>query len=502
MFGPRSAALLLRSCPSPTLPLLHPRNTRPSGPHGSLLAHLDPHFRTCSLSLKSKFLSSYRASVKEYRSGWKSYPVEAEEDPMPDRIDLRRAALFLCSDVLILVLVAWNLIQVYAILIVNNLGDFGRFYYSLMLYSEGRDMYGPTVGTFSPSDGLHYWNLNPPHFQLLIMPLGWLGPWLALFVWMGLGLLLFGLSVRIILTELGVRLDPLRWRLLLIVILAATPFSFGLLSGQLAFHLSYPTTLLWREMRHRRWLVSGVSFGLLLALKLFFLILVPYLLLKGRLRVLLLGLGVSGSLLGAGWLLFGQASYLSWVSVLAQVHWPGMDMNGSLLGFLTRTLGPSIHHEPVIVARHLVQPLWLLAAVAIGLITLGVCWIHRGTGEVDRSLALLLTAAMLITPVGWIHYAVLLMGPAAAWIVNLSSRRSTTLRNSAAFLLVLAAAPGLFWPSQLTPLIDPGPARTLVFGSMHFWMYSFFWLALLVEGFSWKRKLASGVVPTSRSGAL
>ena len=43
---PHSVALLLHSCPSPTLPFLHPQNTRPSGPHGSLLALLDAHFRT------------------------------------------------------------------------------------------------------------------------------------------------------------------------------------------------------------------------------------------------------------------------------------------------------------------------------------------------------------------------------------------------------------------------------------------------------------------------
>ncbi len=54
LFCPHSVALLLRSCPSPTLPLLHPRNTRPSGPHGSLLAHLDPHFRTCYPQLEKQ----------------------------------------------------------------------------------------------------------------------------------------------------------------------------------------------------------------------------------------------------------------------------------------------------------------------------------------------------------------------------------------------------------------------------------------------------------------
>ncbi len=402
---------------------------------------------------------------------------------MSKQRSLRTTGLLLGADVLILALVVWNLIQIYAISTVNDLGDFGRFYYSVRLFFEGRDLYGPTLGTFSASSGIHFWNLNPPYFQLLIMPLGLLSPLLALFAWLGLGLFLFGLSVRIILQELQIELNRVRWRLLLLLILAATPFSVGFLTGQLAFHLSYPTTLLWREMRHGRWVVPGLAFGLLVALKLFFLILVPYLVLKRRFKVLFLGASVSGILACAGGLLFGWGSYVSWVRVLSQVHWPGIDLNGSLLGFLTRTLGPSINHEPVATVPQLIRPLWLLGAALIGSITLFVCWIREGRREPDRSLAMLLTAAMLITPLGWIHYPVLFMGPAAAWILTLYRERSSSRVGSVAFVLVLLAAPGLFWPSQLTPLIDPGPARTLIFGSMHFWMYAFFWLALLVEGF-------------------
>ncbi len=51
---PSFRALLLHSSPSPTLPFLHPQNTRKPGPHGPLWAHLDPHFSTCYPQLEKQ----------------------------------------------------------------------------------------------------------------------------------------------------------------------------------------------------------------------------------------------------------------------------------------------------------------------------------------------------------------------------------------------------------------------------------------------------------------
>ena len=53
-FCPRSVALLLYSSPSLTLPFYIPKTPGNPGPHGPLLAHLDPHFSTCYPQLEKQ----------------------------------------------------------------------------------------------------------------------------------------------------------------------------------------------------------------------------------------------------------------------------------------------------------------------------------------------------------------------------------------------------------------------------------------------------------------
>ncbi len=53
---PHSVALLLHSSPSPMLPFFASQNTRHPGPHGPLLAHLDPYFSTCYPHLEKQIL--------------------------------------------------------------------------------------------------------------------------------------------------------------------------------------------------------------------------------------------------------------------------------------------------------------------------------------------------------------------------------------------------------------------------------------------------------------
>src|SRR5437870_572685 len=55
-----------------------------------------------------------------------------------------------------------------------HMNDFGKFYYSALAYRAGRDMYAPTAATdigYGTTLGMQFLNMNPPHFQLLMLPL-------------------------------------------------------------------------------------------------------------------------------------------------------------------------------------------------------------------------------------------------------------------------------------------------------------------------------------------
>src|SRR5688572_13519058 len=80
----------------------------------------------------------------------------------------------------------------------DHLNDFRVFYYSTQAWLDGQDMYGPTPATSVPvGDGRYHdlWNMNPPHFHLLVLPFAALplGQAMAAWVVMNVGLLVWSL---------------------------------------------------------------------------------------------------------------------------------------------------------------------------------------------------------------------------------------------------------------------------------------------------------------------
>src|SRR5688572_25998812 len=79
-----------------------------------------------------------------------------------------------------------------------HMNDFGKFYYSTQLYLDGQGMYGPSPATEMPV-GRHetrqLWNLNPPHFHLLILPLAGLSPLPAYALWSAINIVALGLTL-------------------------------------------------------------------------------------------------------------------------------------------------------------------------------------------------------------------------------------------------------------------------------------------------------------------
>ena len=96
-----------------------------------------------------------------------------------------------------------------------QMNDFGKFYYSARFFLEGRDLYASSPATLilaSALDGRQLGNMNPPHFHLLILPLSFWGPQVALAGWTIASVVSLALAVRALIETLGwPRLIP--WRL-------------------------------------------------------------------------------------------------------------------------------------------------------------------------------------------------------------------------------------------------------------------------------------------------
>jgi hypothetical protein len=355
----------------------------------------------------------------------------------------------------------------------HDMSDFGKFYYTTRFFLERQDLYAQSPATLhavSPGEWRQFTNMNPPHFHLLVIPFALWGPAVALAGWTTASLISLYLSVRIVVGNLGwFRLSPWRAGLVLFCGFAWVGTGSLIVTGQLSWLLLWPMTSSWSAMREGRWAKAGALLGFLASVKPFLLLLLVYFIIRRQRSAVFVSLAVFASAFLVGIAVFGSSAHSSWLRSLGGMNWPWAVMNGSLLGFLVRLLSPSPALEPLFRASDMIFLLWLPAA--LGGITLTVLSILRRPADGDRAFALLLLAALLFSPLGWVYYTWFLLPPLLA-----IAKRGLTPRQPA--LVVLAVVAGL-WPVPLARVGQPSALATLTVGSVYFWGLLAIWIALL-----------------------
>jgi hypothetical protein len=347
-----------------------------------------------------------------------------------------------------------------------ELNDFGKFYLSTRQFLDGQDMYAPNAATTLPvGDGrTHvFLNLNPPHFHLVLLPIARLQPTAALAVWSLASLIALACSLVLIVRELDLRPTPaaLAWWGTAMLAWAAT--GALLITGQVALLLMLVVTLAWISARRNQWTAAGGWLGLLASVKPLFLIFVPWLIARRAWR----SLGAMGltwaAAFAAGLAVFGLDAHRQWLEALRTTNWEWAAMNVSLLGAASRWFAPSPYFTPLLLAPSIVRPLWLAAAVVVGLWTLRS--VVRSGHDIDRAFAMMMLAALLVSPLGWVYYWWLPVGPMAA---------------------LLRRPPAAFWiaaPLMALPLVgvtagQPNGWMTVTLGSAYFWATLLAWAAV------------------------
>jgi hypothetical protein len=402
---------------------------------------------------------------------------------------VRRASAAL----VLLTLILWNAWVAHTMVTRLQMSDFRIFYLSARAQLEGRDMYD------LPSELQTYAgrtlrstlvNLNPPHFQLLLLPLALVPAGVALGLWAVVSLLCLGGSLYVIARELDLKPSwPNCWRAA-IWLLAFAGMGAVLATGEMSFLLSLPLTLAWAAARRERWSRAGIYLGLAMSLKLFLLIFIPYFVLRRRLAAAAASCAAASACFVAGVLIFGPSSYWSWLSQLASVSWAWRSANASVLGILTRSLSENPHFTPFTGAPELVLPLWLPAVAIVGVLTLVVVTFDRTESAVDRAFALLLSAALLISPLGWIYYLWLGLGPFAALALNWRNGAGRNPQEASAAAarwrqrFLILAVPGLVWPHFATFAFQPHAWATPLLASAYFWSAAALWCAFVLDGWA------------------
>jgi hypothetical protein len=365
------------------------------------------------------------------------------------------------------------------------MNDFGRFYYSARLFLDGSDMYGPSPATLVslPSGWMQqFWNMNPPHFHLLILPLALLSPVPAFTVWACASVAGLAISVAVVLKELRVpvTLTGAAWAAAAGLAFAAT--GTLVITGQLTWVLLPVVTIAWRHARHERWTAAGVWLGIAISVKPFLCVFLPWLFLRRRFGSVLAAVGVVAACFALGWVVFGADAHRAWLHALSSVGWPWAAMNGSLLGFLSRVFSSSAYYSPMTYAPGAVAPAWAASAATVGLVTLYVVWRDTGSGSVDRAFLVLLLSAQLISPLGWVYYLWLAVPSASARLLQ-RVRDASVLSPGWPDLFALLALPALVWPLQGTVRPEPSAWSTIVPGSMYFFGTALLWAGGVADAY-------------------
>jgi hypothetical protein len=403
---------------------------------------------------------------------------------------------------LTLFLLLWNLLLLAMAFESMPRNDFGRPLMGTRAFLEGKDMYGETeavVYRYNRDTVLHLWNLNPPHSHLLYLPLAVIPTWPALLAWSVLsGICLYG-SIRIILSEVGIALTPRRKEWMVVGLLSFSAMGVAVITAHMSFPLMLLITMAWRDARHGRWGKAGSWLGLALSIKPFLLIFIPYLVLKRCWRgVAAVGLSTGLAFL-LGLLVFGPESHHSWLRVLSRADsWAWLPLNASLYGILSRALTKNPMFTPMVVLDPgLVRLAWLALGIPAGLAALLRSLSDPLSEGTDRAFAILLVSALLLSPLGWIYYFWLPVGPIAAiareWWMDRSEKKidgGSTAIGSPSWYLFLASMVGMVIPAFFSLTLQPSALATVLIASIHFWSLVLVWLALMLDGLDLRRTRA------------
>lgn len=345
-------------------------------------------------------------------------------------------------------------------LVADQYSDFGVLHASGRAALHGQPLYE------LPEELQHTgaYNLNPPHVTLFVLaPLGALPlRTAALVLWAVMALSVLGV-VRL----LGGIL-PGYWPAGVIALILPSAASYAAVRFiNLAWPMALAFTLAWIWMRQGRGGRAGVLVGMLASVKVFLWLFVPYFIWRRQWRAAFAATAAGVALFGAGVLVGGIENTRAWFDALGVYQGEELEINLSLYAVLTRALTSNRDFAQVLTAPGLVQPLWVLGAA---LILGSLWWRFRSTEDIDAEWASVLLAALLISPIGWIYYLPLAIGPVAATLLTRPVSRTAIVG------LVLLLVPHLLLTAG-----QPNPWLTVTLGSAYGWGAFLIWQTVIAR---------------------
>ena len=268
--------------------------------------------------------------------------------------------------------------------------DFGLFLASGRAILTGTDPYA-TLPLFAQSGEIinHGVNLDPPVLLPLFSVLARLSPEAASAVWLIVSLLSFVIAVYLLARAYPEQVTPLR----IVWTFALAGVWDGLRLGQVYAILLLLVVLTWLALRDNQSVRAGLALGILCAIKPHLLLWPGLLFVSGQRKTALVACGSWFTLTAGAVLVYGSSITLGWLrDLLWTVGGVGAPGNASLPALLARLDVPML-------GTALILPTLAILAIEV--------W-HRRPSPLTTS-AVALLAALLLAPLTWVGYTILLL---------------------------------------------------------------------------------------------
>ena len=395
--------------------------------------------------------------------------------PRPHPLASRRIRVLLWSIVIALIGV-----QAYGVrgLCVQDqqLCDFGHFYYAAADWRTGSGgLYEPNVASPRVINGQQFelTNVASPLWHLFVLPFTYIPPGVAFALWVACNLAGWMWSLRICASQWALNIDQQWYPLIALGIVSSTLTAGAFHTGQYVGLLMVPATLAWRAAREDRWASAGAWIGILAYHKPFALIFVAWMVWHRHGRaVVTTAIAVTGSIV-IGELVFGLGVHQQWRASLQQdvTGWTWLYVNASAWAPWARAFKPSPSFA------HLLDPtLAVVPAIASAALVAAITgWRLRRHVEIDTAWAILWSAALLISPLGWTYYIWWAAGPLGIVAIRL-------LQPDADRRWPILAIAACFWlPLNVVIIGQPSVVASFFVGSVFTWVMLALWFMSLRE---------------------
>ncbi len=264
-------------------------------------------------------------------------------------------------------------------------------------------------------------NAHPPTAVLLALPLAGLSFPTAFLLWNLASLAALLASLALIARGLGWRFPP--WVVLLLVALLSVcyPFWHQMVHGNLNLFLLALFTATWAAGRAGRPRWAGVALGTAAAVKLFPAFLAVYFLARREWKVLKAAATAFAVLTLLTAVVLGTEAYRSYFGeVLPRTaeRYRAAWFNLSLAGLWAKLFDPQagdrgMHVTPLLASRYLGHAFFAASAVVVAAVVARVAARARSRRAADLAFGMALLGMLLVSPITWDHYLLLLPLPLA-----------------------------------------------------------------------------------------